>query len=206
MVANAAVPASVAAAQATAPAASVPAAAQQPTLIRVPELPPGGIHCPRCYVRASGRHALGPWYCRSGEARLASRAASAPASKPAASAPQPAAAPRLPHLPPCAAPSPSPTLPLRLLPPVLPETPAVEDAGDCSAIGPRLSVRGKARQASYAGLLLNARATADDGSKLTVSFPAGSTFAIKMLGRTDTAVGGPADGLRGSIVAPSTTS
>ena len=35
-------------------------------------------------------------------------------------------------------------------------------------------------------LLLNARATADDGSKLTVSFPAGSTFAIKMLGRADT--------------------
>ena len=30
------------------------------------------------------------------------------------------------------------------------------------------------------------RATADDGSKLTVSFPAGSTFAIKMLGRADT--------------------
>ena len=46
--------------------------------------------------------------------------------------------------------------------------------------------RVKARQASYAGLLLNARATADDGSKLTVSFPAGSTFAIKMLGRADT--------------------
>ena len=34
--------------------------------------------------------------------------------------------------------------------------------------------------------MLNARATADDGSKLTVSFPAGSTFAIKMLGRADT--------------------
>ena len=33
-------------------------------------------------------------------------------------------------------------------------------------------------------LLLNARATADDGSKLTVSFP--TAFAIKMLGRADT--------------------
>ena len=66
------------------------------------------------------------------------------------------------------------------------ETPAVEDAGELQRKWAEVVERVKARQASYAGLLLNARATADDGSKLTVSFPAGSTFAIKMLGRADT--------------------
>ncbi|MFQ7392090.1 MAG: hypothetical protein ACLRM9_01355 [Collinsella aerofaciens] len=64
--------------------------------------------------------------------------------------------------------------------------PAVEDAGELQRKWAEVVERVKARQASYAGLLLNARATADDGSKLTVSFPAGSTFAIKMLGRADT--------------------
>ena len=62
----------------------------------------------------------------------------------------------------------------------------VEDAGELQRKWAEVVERVKARQASYAGLLLNARATADDGSKLTVSFPAGSTFAIKMLGRADT--------------------
>ena len=66
------------------------------------------------------------------------------------------------------------------------ETPAVEDAGELQRKWAEVVERVKARQASYAGLLLNARATADDGSRLTVSFPAGSTFAIKMLGRADT--------------------
>ena len=66
------------------------------------------------------------------------------------------------------------------------ETPAVEDAGELQRKWAEVVERVKAQQASYAALLLNARATADDGSKLTVSFPAGSTFAIKMLGRADT--------------------
>ena len=43
-----------------------------------------------------------------------------------------------------------------------------------------------AKQASRGALLQSARATADDGSTLTVSFPKGSSFAIKMLGREDT--------------------
>ena len=66
------------------------------------------------------------------------------------------------------------------------ETPAAEDTGELQRKWAEVVERVKTRQASYAGLLLNARATADDGSKLTVSFPAGSTFAIKMLGRADT--------------------
>lgn len=160
MVANAAVPASVAAAQAAAPAASVPAAAQQPTLI-------------------SGARAAAP------AAQPASRAASAPASKPAASAPQPAAAPA-PASAAVPAPKPQPNTAAQVAAAGAAETPAVEDAGELQRKWAEVVERVKARQASYAGLLLNARATADDGSKLTVSFPAGSTFAIKMLGRTDT--------------------
>lgn len=64
------------------------------------------------------------------------------------------------------------------------ETPAVEDAGELQRKWAEVVERVKAQQPSYAALLLNARATADDGSKLTVSFP--TAFAIKMLGRADT--------------------
>lgn len=124
-------------------------------------------------------------------AQPAPRSASVSASKPAAPAPQPAPAPT-PQ--PVAAPAPA------IAPAPKPqsnnaaqvavagaaETPAVEDAGELQRKWAEVVERVKARQASYAGLLLNARATADDGSKLTVSFPAGSTFAIKMLGRADT--------------------
>lgn len=166
MVANGAVPASVAAAQAAAPAASVPAAAQQPTLI-------------------SGVRAAAP------AASAAPRSASVSASKPVAPAPQPAptstpqpvAAPA-----PATAPAPKPQSnnAAQVAAAGAAETPAVEDAGELQRKWAEVVERVKARQASYAGLLLNARATADDGSKLTVSFPAGSTFAIKMLGRADT--------------------
>lgn len=166
MVANAAVPANVAAAQATAPATSVPAAAQQPTLI-------------------SGARAAAP------AAQPASRAASVSASKPAAPAPQsvPAPTPRpvaasAPAA--AAAPKPQSNNAAQVAAAGAAETPAVEDAGELQRKWAEVVERVKARQASYAGLLLNARATADDGSKLTVSFPAGSTFAIKMLGRADT--------------------
>lgn len=118
-------------------------------------------------------------------AQPASRAASAPASKPAASAPQPAAAPA-PASAAVPAPKPQPNTAAQVAAAGAAETPAVEDAGELQRKWAEVVERVKARQASYAGLLLNARATADDGSKLTVSFPAGSTFAIKMLGRTDT--------------------
>lgn len=166
MVANAAVPASVAAAQAAAPAASVPAAAQQPTLI-------------------SGARAAAP------AAQPAPRSASVSASKPAAPAPQPAPTPTPQPVAapaPVTAPAPKPQSnnAAQVAAAGAAETSAVEDAGELQRKWAEVVERVKARQASYAGLLLNARATADDGSKLTVSFPAGSTFAIKMLGRADT--------------------
>ncbi len=186
MVANGAVPASVTAAQAAAPAASVPVAAQQPTLISgARAAAPAASTAPA----ATSAHQGGmPW----------DRGAAVPAAQPApkSAAPAPASKPVTPAPQPVAAPAPAPaasTVPVskpntaaQVAAASAAETPAVEDAGELQRKWAEVVERVKARQASYAGLLLNARATADDGSKLTVSFPAGSTFAIKMLGRADT--------------------
>ncbi len=172
MVANAAVPASVAAAQAAAPAASVPAAAQQPTLISgARAAAPAASAAP---AATSARQGGMPW----------DRGAAVPAAQPAPTpTPQPVAAPA-----PATAPAPKPQSnnAAQVAAAGAAETSAVEDAGELQRKWAEVVERVKACQASYAGLLLNARATADDGSKLTVSFPAGSTFAIKMLGRADT--------------------
>lgn len=186
MIANGAVPASVAAAQAAAPAASVPAAAQQPTLISgARAAAPAASAAP---AATSARQGGMPW--DRGAAVPAAQpatksAAPAPTPRPVTPAPQPVAAP-------ASAPAAStvsvskPNNAAQVAAAGAAETPAVEDAGELQRKWAEVVERVKARQASYAGLLLNARATADDGSKLTVSFPAGSTFAIKMLGRADT--------------------
>ena len=185
MVANGAVPASVAAAGA-APAASVPVAAQQPTLISgARAAAPAASTAPA----ATSAHQGGmPWDRGAAvpAAQPAPRsAAPAPASKPVTPAPQPVAAPA-PAPAASTAPVSKPNNAAQVAAAGAAETPAVEDAGELQRKWVEVVERVKARQASYAGLLLNARATADDGSKLTVSFPAGSTFAIKMLGRADT--------------------
>ena len=186
MVANAAVPASVAAAQAAAPAASVPAAAQQPTLISGAR---AAAPAASTASAATSAHQGGmPW--DRGAAVPAAQpapksAAPAPAPKPVTPAPQPVTAPA-PAASPASTPAPKPNSAAQVAAAGAAETPAVEDAGELQRKWAEVVERVKARQASYAGLLLNARATADDGSKLTVSFPAGSTFAIKMLGRADT--------------------
>lgn len=191
-VANAAVPASVAAAQAApAAVAAASATAQQPTLISGAR-----AAAPAAPTAATAHQGGMPW----DRGAAAPAAQPAPAPKSAASAPkpvtpasQPASAPTSQ---PVAAPVPAPaasTTPAskpnnaaQVAAAAAAETPAVEDAGELQRKWAEVVERVKARQASYAGLLLNARATADDGSKLTVSFPAGSTFAIKMLGRADT--------------------
>lgn len=185
MVANGAVPASVAAAQASAPAVSAPAV-QQPTLISGAR---AAAPVATAASAAMSAHQSGmPW----------DRGAAVPAAQPApkSAAPAPAPKPVTPAPQPVAAPAPAPaasTMPVsksnngaQVAAAGAAETPAVEDAGELQRKWAEVVERVKARQASYAGLLLNARATADDGSKLTVSFPAGSTFAIKMLGRADT--------------------
>lgn len=181
MVANAAVPASVAAAQAAAPAASVPAAAQQPTLISgARAAAPAASAAP---AATSARQGGMPWDRGAAvpTAQPAPRSASVSASKPAAPAPQPVAAPA-----PATAPAPKPQSnnAAQVAAAGAAETPAVEDAGELQRKWAEVVERVKAQQPSYAALLLNARATADDGSKLTVSFP--TAFAIKMLGRADT--------------------
>ena len=170
MVANAAVPASVAAARASAPAASAPAV-QQPTLISgARAATPAATAAPA----ATSAHQGGmPW----------DRGAAVPAAQPAPKSAAPAPAPAASTVP---APKPQTNTAAQVAAAGAAETPAVEDAGELQRKWAEVVERVKARQASYAGLLLNARATADDGSKLTVSFLAGSTFAIKMLGRADT--------------------
>ena len=196
-VANTAVPASVAAAQvAPAAVAAAPATTQQPTLISgarsaAPAAPASA---------AASTHQGGmPWDRGAATAPVAQPAAApapkpaapAPAPRPVAPAPQPAPAPTsqsvaAPTPAASPAPAPKPNNAAQVAAAGAAETPAVEDAGELQRKWAEVVERVKTRQASYAGLLLNARATADDGSKLTVSFPAGSTFAIKMLGRADT--------------------
>ena len=188
MVANAAVPASVAAAQASVPAAvaAAPATTQQPTLISGAR---AATSAATAAPAAASAHQGGmPW----------DRGAAVPAAQPVpkSAAPAPAPKPVTPAPHPVTAPAPAPaasTVPVskpntaaQVAAAGAAETPAVEDAGELQRKWAEVVERVKARQASYAGLLLNARATSDDGSKLTVSFPAGSTFAIKMLGRADT--------------------
>lgn len=180
MVANAAVPASVAA------AGAAPAETQQPTLISGAR---AATSAATAAPAAASAHQGGmPW----------DRGAAVPAAQPApkSAAPAPASKPVTPAPQPVVASAPAPaasTVPVskpnnaaQVAATGAAETPAVEDAGELQRKWVEVVERVKARQASYAGLLLNARATADDGSKLTVSFPAGSTFAIKMLGRADT--------------------
>ena len=187
MVANGAVPASVAAAQASAPAASAPAAAQQPTLISgARAAAPAATVAPAATSACQGGM---PW--DRGTAAPATQPAPAPTPKPAAAALQPAPAPMsqptVASAPaPAAAPAPKlqPNTAAQVAAAGAAETPAVEDAGELQRKWAEVVERVKAQQPSYAALLLNARATADDGSKLTVSFP--TAFAIKMLGRADT--------------------
>ena len=187
MVANAAVPASVAAAQASAPAAvaAAPATAQQPTLISGARA--AAPTTPAVPAAASARQGGMPW--DRGTAAPATQPAPAPTPKPAALTSQPTSAPMSQPVAapaPAAAPAPKPQLnnAAQVAAAGAAETPAVEDAGELQRKWAEVVERVKAQQPSYAALLLNARATADDGSKLTVSFP--TAFAIKMLGRADT--------------------
>lgn len=186
MVANAAVPASVAAAQASAPAAvaAAPATTQQPTLISgARAAAPTATAAPA----ATSAHQGGmPWDRGAAvpAAQSASKsAAPAPAPKPVTPAPQPVAAPA-PEPAASTVPVSKPNNAAQVAAAGAAETPAVEDAGELQRKWAEVVERVKAQQPSYAALLLNARATADDGSKLTVSFP--TAFAIKMLGRADT--------------------
>lgn len=188
MVANAAVPASVAAAgAATAAVTATPVATQQPTLISgARAAAPVASTAPTATPARQGGM---PW--DRGAATPSAHPAPTLTPKSTAPAPQPTPVPKsqpaaVPASAPAAAPAPKPqpNTAAQVAAAGAAETPAVEDAGELQRKWVEVVERVKAQQPSYAALLLNARATADDGSKLTVSFP--TAFAIKMLGRADT--------------------
>ncbi|WP_291289187.1 DNA polymerase III subunit gamma/tau [Enorma sp.] len=92
-----------------------------------------------------------------------------------------------------AAPVPA-AVPASAAPAVAPAAPAAEPSAAAAVCDPGELQRKwdevvrlvTAAQPSRGSLLLSSRAVADDGEALTVSFPAGSNFAITMLGRPDT--------------------
>ena len=66
-----------------------------------------------------------------------------------------------------------------------PAAAAASDPGALQRAWKQISQAIRAANPSFGSLLLNAEAASDDGSTLTLSFPAGSAFAMKMLGRAD---------------------
>ena len=66
-----------------------------------------------------------------------------------------------------------------------PATPAFSDAGELQRKWAEVVRKAIAVQPSRGALLQSARAQADDGAKLTVAFPKGSGFALKMIMRAD---------------------
>lgn len=103
-----------------------------------------------------------------------------PSTVPAAAAPTaaPTAAPAAPTAAPAAAPAAPAAEPSAAA--------AVCDPGELQRKWDEVVRLVTAAQPSRGSLLLSSRAVADDGEVLTVSFPAGSNFAITMLGRPDT--------------------
>ena len=149
-----------------------------------------------------GQAAPRPWE-QPRPARAAERAphpASGPApEQPAAVQPRPASRPvsaatpvresaRRPQQPAASAPvPPAPARPPAEPAPAAPETPAVEDAGELQRKWNEAVHKVVAAQPARGGLLQSARAQSDDGETLTVAFPKGSAFALKMVGRPDSA-------------------
>lgn len=66
-------------------------------------------------------------------------------------------------------------------------TPPAADAGELQRRWADAVKRVTAEQPSRGGLLQSSRAVSDDGETLTIEFPKGSTFALKMIARPDSA-------------------
>lgn len=66
-------------------------------------------------------------------------------------------------------------------------TPPAADAGELQRRWADAVKRVTAEQPSRGGLLQSSRAVSDDGETLTIGFPKGSTFALKMITRPDSA-------------------
>ena len=106
-----------------------------------------------------------------------SPAASRPAMPPTGAAPSPAAA--APAAPPATRSA------AAVAASAAPSTPAVEDEGELQRKWAEVVQRALRVSPSRGSLLQQARAEHDDGSTLTVRFPAGSTFSMMMLQRAD---------------------
>ena len=178
-----------AAASAPAPAAAVPAAAPAPKLaapVAVPA-PGAGTFTPPALNIKHGAPAQAP------AAKPAAPAAkpAAPGFTPPALNIKPSSPAAMPSRPSHAATAPKPAAPTPAAAAPKPEAPAAKSAAAVVSEGD-LQRRWKGVvdallkvNASYGSLLLSVRAEADDGSTLTVSLPAGSSFTRRMLDRAD---------------------
>ena len=119
----------------------------------------------------------------------------APASRPAAPTPRPAARPA-PAVPEPASPAPRSAASASAAAVQVPAssspemascaaTPAVSDSGELQRRWAETVKKIAAAQPSRGGLLQSSRALGDDGETLTIGFPKGSTFALKMISRAD---------------------
>lgn len=151
----------VSAPTAAAPAAAVPASAAQPVTGAVTQASPSA---PRAQIVSAPASQT----ASAGAERPAAQGA--PASPARASAPQESitiAADSQPEMAAC------------------PVTPPAADAGDLQRRWTDAVKRITAEQPSRGGLLQSSRAVSDDGETLTIGFPKGSTFALKMITRPD---------------------
>ena len=151
----------VSAPTAVAPAAAVPAPAAQPVMGAVTQASPSA---PRAQIVSAPASQT----ASAGAERPAAQGA--PASPARASAPQESitiAADSQPEMATC------------------PVTPPAADAGDLQRRWADAVKRITAEQPSRGGLLQSSRAVSDDGETLTIGFPKGSTFALKMITRPD---------------------
>lgn len=151
----------VSAPTAAAPAAAVPAPAAQPVTGAVTQASPSA---PRTQIVSAPASQT----ASAGAERPAAQGA--PASPARASAPQESitiAADSQPEMAAC------------------PVTPPAADAGDLQRRWADAVKRITAEQPSRGGLLQSSRAVSDNGETLTIGFPKGSTFALKMITRPD---------------------
>lgn len=153
-------------------ATSAPASASVPARAPEPAEPPAPATAPEPVPSAEPRPAPAP----------------EPEPRPAAVAearePEPAPAPAAPE-PVAPEPSTAPEPERRPAAEEGPGAPASADAGALQRQWRAFEDQMRERFPHYESLLLQATATSDDGSVLTVSLPKGSSFAIHMLGRDD---------------------
>ncbi len=189
-----------------APAPSAPAAAPAPSAASAPAAAAPSPSAPSNNGSFVPPKLVLPGKRRPGVASTADSAATAPAAAPAAPKDSPVAAPApkpaapavaaSPQPAPAAAPSgakPAAAAPTSVAPAASAAQPAAApapsapsaDAGALQRAWKQISQAVRASNPSFGSLLLNAEADSDDGTTLTLSFPAGSAFAMKMLGRQD---------------------